>query len=259
MDVFISWSGERSREFASALGRWLEMVIQSAKIWISTEDIAPGDRWARNLSGILDECDFGILCITPENIVAPWILFEAGALSKKLENAKVVPLLFEVSPGDLPSPLAQFHGVTADQKGVSALVGSILSSMNSDEIVSRVERACEKMWGVLENDWQEVSRRRVGAVLDRSEEKIDEMLELIRRISLSIDRPIYRTPDRYDIGLEVVLAERLDQMSKRAKELEESASSYEERFNDIPSPLSKEIENSKIRIEELMTALRALS
>jgi hypothetical protein len=34
-NVFISWSGERSKLIAEAFYEWLPMVIQSAKPWMS--------------------------------------------------------------------------------------------------------------------------------------------------------------------------------------------------------------------------------
>jgi len=34
-----------------------------------------------SLSKILEECDFGIACLTPKHLHADWILFECGALA----------------------------------------------------------------------------------------------------------------------------------------------------------------------------------
>lgn len=35
--------------------------------------------------------NFGIIWVTPENLNSAWILFEAGALAKSLQGAKVIP------------------------------------------------------------------------------------------------------------------------------------------------------------------------
>jgi hypothetical protein len=94
MKIFISWSGMRSQKLANKLRGWLPLVLQNVTPYMSSGDIPAGTRWLRSVSSELDTCNFGILCITPENLRAPWIHFEAGALSKALDNSHVVPMLF---------------------------------------------------------------------------------------------------------------------------------------------------------------------
>ena len=116
MRVFISWSGDRSKQIAALLHRWLPAVYQSIMPYMSAREIGKGERWASNLAGELEACNFGLLCLTPENINAPWLHFEAGALSK-LETARVVPVLFQVKPMDIQGgPLSQFQAATLDDE-----------------------------------------------------------------------------------------------------------------------------------------------
>jgi hypothetical protein len=94
-NVFISWSGDRSEKMAAALYSWLPMVLQSAKPWMSKEDIEKGSRGLDEIGKALDAMSVGIICLTPENVEKPWILFEAGALSKAMgEKTRVCPYLF---------------------------------------------------------------------------------------------------------------------------------------------------------------------
>ena len=45
MDVFISWSGDRSKYVAECLKTWLKRVIQMVSPWVSSENILAGARW----------------------------------------------------------------------------------------------------------------------------------------------------------------------------------------------------------------------
>jgi len=112
MKIFISWSGDLSHKIALLLKDWTQDVIQTIEPYVSTEDIDKGARWFTDISVQLEDTDFGIICLTPENLNAPWILFEAGALSKSIDRSKVCPFLSELAPSDIVGPLAQFQACT---------------------------------------------------------------------------------------------------------------------------------------------------
>ena len=82
--IFISWSGDVSKRVAQALDKWLPEVVEGIEPWISTQDISAGVRWGSEIARQLERINFGIICLTPDNLQAPWILFEAGALAKPL-------------------------------------------------------------------------------------------------------------------------------------------------------------------------------
>jgi hypothetical protein len=88
---------------------WLPKALPSARPWLSQSDIDAGDRWANQVARELEASNFGILCITRENVVSPWILFEAGALAKSPRIGRVVPLLLDVDFRELAGPLGQFQ------------------------------------------------------------------------------------------------------------------------------------------------------
>ncbi len=144
MNVFISWSGQRSRSLAEALRGWLPRVIQAARPWMSDEDISAGSRWLAEIQSELSQSSLGIICVTPENQHSPWLLFEAGALSKALAQTHVCPLLLGLAPSQLAGPLSQFQSSEANRDGIGRIVSSLnkalgdygLSAGDVDEVVS---------------------------------------------------------------------------------------------------------------------------
>ena len=125
MKVFISWSGAQSQEIAGIFREWIPTVIQAAEPFVSSEDIRKGTRWIPEMAGELEQCQIGILCITPDNMNEPWILFEAGALSKSMETARVCTICFGISPSNVAGPLAQFQATTFTKDDISRLVKTI--------------------------------------------------------------------------------------------------------------------------------------
>ena len=93
MKVFLGWSGEVSHDVALALHSWLPRVIQVVRPYVSSEDIAQGARWSAAIAAELGTSNFGIICVTKENVNSPWINFEAGALSREIDKSRVSPFL----------------------------------------------------------------------------------------------------------------------------------------------------------------------
>lgn len=126
MKIFISWSKPRSKALATALADWLPRVVQSVQCFQSDEGIRAGQRWLTEINAELEASNFGILCVTPENIGEPWLNFEAGAIAKQVSGgSRVVPLTMGFSPSLLEPPLGQFNGVRADAEGIKRLLVSI--------------------------------------------------------------------------------------------------------------------------------------
>ncbi len=144
MEVFISWSGETSRQVASELKKWLPLVLPSVEPWLSLRDISPGRYWEDELKDALDRMNFGILCLTPDNYTNPWVVYEAGALSKKIGRASVVPYLIGVEANSLPGPMSQRQAVKADRDGTEALVRALYSAADVSTI--HVKRIFLEWW-----------------------------------------------------------------------------------------------------------------
>ena len=149
--VFISWSGNRSLLVATALRGWLKMMVQSIDPWFSGKDIPPGHRWSMLLGEELQSSTFGIVCVTPENVNSPWLLFEAGAISRSLAEGRVVPLLLGLTQSELKGPLSQFQAVQATKDGIKRLVEA-LHAMTSSGVSSEEQQTLfNALWPQFES------------------------------------------------------------------------------------------------------------
>jgi hypothetical protein len=110
MKVFISWSGNCSKMIAKELRKQLDSIFENEDFtcFMSEEDIMSGDCWFEKIKHELEAADLAILCITKENISAPWINFEAGAIALNMQETKIIPFIFGVS---IPShsPLSHYQ------------------------------------------------------------------------------------------------------------------------------------------------------
>ena len=109
MKIFISWSKQTSQQIAEELKELVQCVLQGAEVFLSLSNIDSGARWITDISDGLSDCNYGLLCLTKENLNEPWLLFEAGAISKALQS-HVVPLLFGLAHSDINFPIKQFQG-----------------------------------------------------------------------------------------------------------------------------------------------------
>lgn len=150
MLVFLSWSGERSRTVAKALGDWLPMILQPIRPWFSDSDIEKGATWYSEISKQLAESRFAIICLTPENLDTAWINYEAGALSRSTGSPLVVPFLFGFKPSDLRGPLAMFQAAQANQEDTLKLVLTMNRALGDQGISEeRLRKLFDILWPTL--------------------------------------------------------------------------------------------------------------
>jgi hypothetical protein len=154
MRIFISWSGDDSKIAAELLHNWLKMVIQEVEPWISQRDIPKGGKWQTSLGNSLSDTSFGILMVTKTNINAPWMLFEAGALSN-VPSSSVVPMLCDITKLEIANtPLSQFQAVTVDKKGMLSLIFDINKQSSKRLDDKQLNETFEKWWPDFENEYK---------------------------------------------------------------------------------------------------------
>ena len=176
MKVFISWSGERSLALAQTLHDWIPLVLHNVEPWLSETDIEAGDRWAEVAAKELADSNFGIICVTRENVGSPWVLFEAGALAKSMQGSKLIPLLLDLDIRDITGPIAQFQAKKIDKAGVGEVIHSINQTANQAVPEARAKQLFEALWPEFEKRVIAIPKQPTAAKHTRPQHEILEEL-----------------------------------------------------------------------------------
>lgn len=206
MKVFISWSGERSRQVGELLDEWLKCVIQAIDPWRSDRDIDRGSMWFTQISNQLQETSMGIICITQENKNNPWILFESGALSKGLSSSRIFTFLIDLDHTDIKDPLAQFNHTKPSEESVKGLVRTLNSTLEDKRLPDKIlEEVFNTYWPQFRDRFNTIIKGtpEQAVVEVRSEEDIlSEILErtraMDRRLS-SVERNDKRSRNEVEL------------------------------------------------------------
>lgn len=168
---------------AEVLCQWLPAIINAVNPWMSKANIEKGARWASELAAAVEEARVGVICLTPSNVDSPWILFEAGALSKTLADTFVCPYLIDLSPAELKGPLAQFQATRAEKEDTRNLVHTINRALGAEMIrEDQLNRVFDLAWPEIEKDLRKIpvdTDPRKNA--ERSDREILEELVLLAR------------------------------------------------------------------------------
>ena len=204
MKIFISWSGDVSQRVALVLRDWLPSVLQCVTPYVSSEDIDKGARWSTDIAAELSGSSFGILCVTRDNVQAPWLNFEAGALSKAFDKSRVCPFLVGMKRTELKGPLLQFQSTVYDANDVKKLVRSINAAADDDCLDEvRVDGSVDVWWPRLQKALDPLEALPVPApsapeaAPSHVTEMIEEILELTRGQQKVLSDPRVLLPPEY--------------------------------------------------------------
>lgn len=218
MKVFISWSGETSLKVAQIFREWLPSVMQSIEPYVSSEDIDKGARWSTDIAKELEDSTFGILCVTKDNLEAPWLSFEAGALSKTMEKAFVNPFLFDIKRSEVQGPILQFQSTIFEKEDIRRLVRTLNKASGDSGITEgRLDKSFDVWYPTLESELNKLrnenTEKKDGTKSKKGtgeSEILEEILELSR-----YNQKLLRTPDeKIYVGIEQV-KEILDNLVSR--------------------------------------------
>lgn len=176
---------------------------------MSDEEIGSGARWSDTLARALGDTNFGILCVTQANQHAPWLIFEAGALAKSVELARVVPLCIDLSPSQVTDPLSAFQGRRLDRDGVSRLVHDISAASEKPMPAEQIKMIFDAMWPGLEAAVAAAINAAPPDIESRrsAEDMLEELVDRVRRLDRQAGGdeipigPVYFTKDYVTQGL----------------------------------------------------------
>jgi hypothetical protein len=189
VEAFLSWSGSVSKEVALAMHDWLPDIIQPLKPWMSDKDLSKGTRWNEEIGKKLDSLSIGLFFLTPDNLGSGWIHFEAGAISKTVEESRVFTYLFGLEYGQVEYPLAQFNHTRANQADTLKMLQAVNKLLPQNERVDdkRLDRLFNQCWPRLQARLEEIAGKSAEfntTVQKRQPEDIlNEILELTRGLA----------------------------------------------------------------------------
>ncbi|WMJ22192.1 toll/interleukin-1 receptor domain-containing protein [Paludicola sp. MB14-C6] len=203
MKVFISWSGELSKKIAEILKRKIPCIIQSVEVFYSSNDIQKGENWDAKLVDELASCNFGIVCLTQENVNAPWVHFESGALSKALDS-RVSALLIDINPSELKGPLSKFQNTKIDKEDFKLLMTSINNATESKLSKEVLEETFEMVWKSIDEEIKSVlssvkpsMNQPQPKASQENSQAIEEILVLLRKQNNILSDPEQFIPQNY--------------------------------------------------------------
>ncbi len=187
MKIFISWSGQRSEVLAKALREWFPLVLHYVEPWLSQSDIQAGERWSVEIAKELESSNFGVICVTKENMNSPWILFEAGALAKSMQDGRVVPLLLDLDFKEISGPLVQFQAKKAEVSGIKELVNSLNKASPSPIPDAQLDRLFSALWVDFEKQVSSIPKSSIPEKKSRPQDEIlEELVAGVRSVDLKV-------------------------------------------------------------------------
>ncbi|MFZ0860034.1 MAG: TIR domain-containing protein [Candidatus Sulfotelmatobacter sp.] len=184
MKIFVSWSGPRSAAVAEALKEYLPMINNAFDLWLSSEDITKGSRSTLEIAQALAAAKAGIICLTPNNLTAPWILFEAGSVAKTVDKTLACTLLIGLEPSDVSKPLGEFQHTRLNEKELLKLVKDLNSAAGeSTRKDAEIDKAFKLCWPELRAKLEDLPSDGSSRRPERSErELLEELVDTMRSV-----------------------------------------------------------------------------
>lgn len=175
-----------------AVHEWLPKLL-GVMPWISTRDLAKGGQWQHEILENLRASQFGVVCLTPDNLARPWMLFEAGAISTL---PSVYTFLHHVNYVDVAGPLAMFNHTASQRDDVLKMVISLNNALGAQKVTESVlKQRFAKFWPDLEGNLNQIQADQHVADIAAPRDQnaiMAEILTVVRDTSKEISRSFGR-------------------------------------------------------------------
>lgn len=180
------------------LRKYLPCMLSELNVFMSKHDLQSGARWAIELARELDDSSFGLLCLDRTNLKSPWLIFEAGALTKHVEGRACGLLLGGLKPSDVGGPLSQFQHREFSSEEFLHLLHDLHKHLKNPIEHTQIELVHKKWWPDLKEEYDKLPKPKTKAGVKRSEpvrterELLEELLDRTRAMERNVEvrRPL---------------------------------------------------------------------
>lgn len=152
--VFISWSGELSKQVAALFKKWLPTIIQELEPFFSKKDVSKGGKAMEDVINAMRKSKVAISCLTKGNQEKPWIEYEGGFLDGC--RFPVCGFLINLTDKEISYPLKQFQLTTFDKEDILDLLKTINRKCENSITTSLLEEIFETRWPSFEKELKSI-------------------------------------------------------------------------------------------------------
>lgn len=185
-EVFFSWSGDKSKEIALKFQDLFKHVFEPAVTsFMSARDIGVGRRSLDVLFSKLEQCNYGVCFVDAENARAPWIQFEAGALSKLIDTSRVMVLSLDGNVQSLEgTPLNEFQHKLFNKDDIKSIFEGIIESYKLEKSRDIIIQRFDGKWDNFYRNAQIILEK--GEEQKKVETDEDGKLDIIMKMLVGV-------------------------------------------------------------------------
>ena len=162
-------------------------------------DTEKGTKWDSEISNELEQSDICIITLTRESLNSQWIMFEAGAISRRVERARICPIVFNIEKTDIQGPLSRFQATAFNEHEIHQLLTTINKAAKDAALTEAdLDASFKKWWPDLKSEVEAIclTADTVGKCQNRT-------LSVFRRAGKPTDRDLQSEYDAMILVLEL--------------------------------------------------------